>query len=177
MKKNFRPAAVTFTTVFFLLALACASAFAKPQWQLVTLKNGLQVIVIENSSVPLVTVEMAVKNGAWTESPEYNGLSHLYEHMFFKSNEKSKAEGYHDKASELGMLSNAQTQYEVVNYYTTTIRTGTREAMRVLNDSIRYPLFDEQEFKQEIEVVLDELNRHASNPFYYLINGDRKSVV
>lgn len=171
MKNKFRFTAVRCTTVLFLLALAFTPAFAKPQWQLVTLKNGLQVIVIENRSVPLVTVEMAVKNGAWTEPPEYNGLSHLYEHMFFKSNEKSKAEGYHDQAGELGMLSNAQTQYEVVNYYTTTIRTGTREALRLLNDAIRYPLFDEQEFKQEIEVVLDELNRHASNPFYYLING------
>lgn len=171
MKKNFRSVAVTWVTAFCLLTLAFIPAYAKPQWQLITLKNGLQVIVIENRSVPLVTVEMAVKNGAWTEPPEYNGLSHLYEHMFFKSNEKSKAEGYHDQAAELGMLSNAQTQYEVVNYYTTTINTGTREALRLLNDAIRYPLFDEQEFKQEIEVVLDELNRHASNPFYYLING------
>jgi zinc protease len=171
VKNHFRSAAVSFLTVSFLLALFSLSALAKPQWQMVTLKNGLQVIVIENRSVPLVTVEMAVKNGAWTEPPEYNGLSHLYEHMFFKSNAKSKAEGYHDQAAELGMLSNAQTQYEVVNYYTTTIRTGTREALRLLNDAIRYPLFDEQEFKQEIEVVLDELNRHASNPYYYLING------
>lgn len=172
VKNNFRATAVIKTTVFFLLALALVvPVLAKPQWQLYTLKNGLQIIVVENHSVPLVTVELAVKNGAWTEPPEYSGLSHLYEHMFFKSNEKSRAEGYNDQAAELGMLSNAQTQPEVVNYYTTTIRTGTREAMRVLNDSIRYPLFDEQEFKQEIEVVLDELNRHASNPFYYLING------
>ena len=171
MNNKLRTVAVSRLTVIFLLALLSVSALAKPQWQMLTLKNGLQVIVIENRSVPLVTVEMAVKNGAWTEPPEFNGLSHLYEHMFFKSNAKSKAEGYHDQAAELGMLSNAQTQYEVVNYYTTTIRTGTREALRLLNDAIRYPLFDEQEFKQEIEVVLDELNRHASNPFYYIING------
>jgi zinc protease len=154
-----------------VLLFLVATSHAKPQWQLITLKNGLQVIVIENRSVPLVTVEMAVKNGAWTEPPEFNGLSHLFEHMFFKSNEKSRAEGYHDRAGELGMLSNAQTQYEVVNYYSTTVRDGTREAMRLMNDAIRYPLFDEQEFKQEIEIVLDELNRHASNPYYYLING------
>jgi zinc protease len=171
LNNKLRRVTVSYLTVLFLLALLSISALAKPQWQMVTLKNGLQVIVIENRSVPLVTVELAVKNGAWTEPPEYNGLSHLYEHMFFKSNAKSKAEGYHDQAAELGMLSNAQTQYEVVNYYTTTIRTGTREALRLLNDAIRYPLFDEQEFKQEIEVVLDELNRHASNPFYYIING------
>lgn len=131
----------------------------------------MDVIVIENRSVPLVTVEIAVKNGAYTEPPEFNGLSHLYEHMFFKSNERSRAEGYHDRAAELGMLSNAQTQYEVVNYYTTTINYGLREAMVMMRDALRYPLFDKQELDQEIQVVIDELNQHLSNPFHYLFEA------
>jgi len=52
-----------------------------------TLANGLEVIVLPDASVPLVTVEMAVRNGSFTEPPELNGLSHLYEHMFFKPNQ------------------------------------------------------------------------------------------
>ncbi|NBO64407.1 MAG: insulinase family protein [Acidobacteria bacterium] len=157
--------------VAVLLGGLSLTVSAKPQWQKRTLGNGLEVIVIENRSVPLVTVEVAVKNGAYTETPEYNGLSHLYEHMFFKSNEKSRDEGYHDRQSELGMLSNASTREEVVNYYTTSVKSGTREAMLVMRDSIRYPLFDPQEFSQEIQVVLDELAQHRSNPFYYLIEA------
>jgi zinc protease len=51
-----------------------------------TLANGLEVIVLPDTSVPLVTVELAVRNGSFTEPPELNGLSHLYEHMFFKTN-------------------------------------------------------------------------------------------
>ncbi len=162
-------------SILLLLAAAVLAnvpaGSAKPQWQKTTLKNGLDVIVIENRSVPLVTVEMAVKNGSYTESPEFNGLSHLYEHMFFKSNQRSREEGYHDQASELGMLSNATTREEVVNYYTTTVRTGTREAMKLMRDAIIYPLFDKAEFDQEIQVVLDELAQHRSNPFYYLLNA------
>jgi zinc protease len=179
VKNNQRFAAALIATVLFL----CGAAFnappsvsAKPQWQMVTLKNGMDIIVIENRSVPLVTVEVAVKNGAWTEPPEYNGLSHLYEHMFFKSNERSRAEGYHDRAAEFGMLSNAQTQYEVVNYYTTTLNTGLREAVVLMRDSIRYPIFDKQELDQEIQVVLDELNQHRSNPFFYLLDGIDKTL-
>ena len=166
---------VVVSVAAFLLVLVlsdgAASVSAKPQWQLLKLKNGMDVIVIENRSVPLVTVEVAVKNGAYTEPPEYNGLSHLYEHMFFKSNEKSKAEGYHDRASDLGMLSNAQTQYEVVNYYTTSINSGLREALVLMSDALRYPLFDKQELDQEIQVVIDELNQHRSNPYHYLFEA------
>jgi zinc protease len=145
--------------------------FAKPQWQMTTLKNGLQVIVIENRSVPLVTVEIAVKNGAYTETPEFNGLSHLYEHMFFKSNERSRQEGYNERSAEFGMLSNATTREEVVNYFTTTIKMGTREALVLMRDAIRYPTFDKVELDQEIQVVLDELAQHRSNPFFYLLNS------
>jgi zinc protease len=50
------------------------------------LANGMEIIVLPDNSVPLVTVEIAVRNGSFTEPPEFNGLSHLYEHMFFKQN-------------------------------------------------------------------------------------------
>src|SRR5829696_10566441 len=40
------------------------------------LPNGLEVIVLEDHSVPLVTIELAVRNGSYTEPPELNGLSH-----------------------------------------------------------------------------------------------------
>lgn len=50
------------------------------------LANGLEVIVLQDESVPLVTVEAVVRNGSFTEPPELNGLSHLYEHMFFNTN-------------------------------------------------------------------------------------------
>jgi zinc protease len=55
-------------------------------WVNKTLPNGLEVIVLPDSSVPIATIELVVRNGSFTEPPEYNGLSHLYEHMFFKPN-------------------------------------------------------------------------------------------
>src|SRR5881392_4527366 len=50
------------------------------------LANGLEVIVVENHGVPLATIEIDVKNGSFTQSPEYEGLAHMYEHMFFRAN-------------------------------------------------------------------------------------------
>ena len=74
------------TLLVSLLAVAANAQLRLPEgyfWK--QLPNGLQVLVIENAKVPLVTVEIAVKNGAYTEGPEYSGLSHLFEHMFFKA--------------------------------------------------------------------------------------------
>src|SRR5947208_8084059 len=130
------------------------------------LPNGLEVIVLEDHSVPLVTVEMAVRNGSFTEPPELNGLSHLYEHMFFKvSPERGKQADYLQNIDALGIVYNGQTQEEVVEYYFTTTTPNFPVAMRFMRDQAQYQSFDEGQFTQEKEVVIGELERHEANPF------------
>ncbi len=134
-----------------------------------TLANGLEVIVLEDHSIPLVTLELAVKNGSYTEPPELNGLSHLYEHMFFKANRAFlKQEDYLKTYDQLGILSNASTREEIVNYYFHTTSPNLRVALNFMRDAVRYPLFDERQFEQERQAVLGEMDRNESNPGFYL---------
>src|SRR4051812_2452540 len=84
--------------------------------QRAVLPNGLEVIVVPNPAVPLVTIEAAVRNGSFTQPPEFAGLSHLYEHMFFKANaEFPQPDEFINRASELGAVFNGNTREEVVN--------------------------------------------------------------
>jgi len=130
------------------------------------LPNGLEIIVLEDHSIPLVTVELAVRNGSFTEPPELNGLSHLYEHMFFKANRATKnGEDYVKNIDQLGIVYNGETKEELVNYYFTTTTPNLPVAMRFLRDAARYPAFDPGQFAQEQEVVVGELDRHESNPY------------
>jgi len=149
-----------------------ATVPARPQQaQLVNhiLANGLEIIVLEDHSVPLVTLELAVKNGSYTEPPELNGLSHLYEHMFFKANRAvANAEDYLRTIGQLGIAYNGTTREEVVDYYFTTTTPNLRTAMQFMRDSVRYPLFEQGEFEREREVVIGEIDRNESNPFFYL---------
>src|SRR5688500_17235155 len=106
------------------------------------LANGLHVIVIESHAVPLVTVELDVKNGSFTEPPEFNGLSHLYEHMFFKANRAIPSqERYLQRMRELGASWNGTTSEERVNYYSTVGADSVRPMLQFMEDAIRYPLF------------------------------------
>ena len=133
------------------------------------LPNGLEVIILEDHSVPLVTIELAVKNGSYTEPPELNGLSHLYEHMFFKRNRAiANAEEYLRTIGQLGIAYNGTTREEVVDYYFTTTSPNLRTAMRFMKDAALYPSFDEREFDREKQVVIGEIDRNESNPFFYL---------
>jgi zinc protease len=133
------------------------------------LPNGLEVIILEDHSIPLVTIELAVKNGSYTEPPELNGLSHLYEHMFFKQNRAiANAEEYLRTIGQMGIAYNGTTREEVVDYYFTTTSPNLRTAMQFMKDATRYPLFDEREFAREKQVVIGEIDRNESNPFFYL---------
>ena len=149
-------------------AAAAATRAAAPFVNRV-LANGLEVIVLEDHSVPLVTIELAVRNGSFTEPPELNGLSHLYEHMFFKSNRAvANQEEYLRTIGQLGITYNGTTNTELVNYYFTTTTPNLRTALQFMRDATLYPLFNEGEFEREREVVIGELDRNLSNPFSYL---------
>ncbi|MFN2529898.1 MAG: M16 family metallopeptidase [Pyrinomonadaceae bacterium] len=150
---------------------AATSAARLPQADFVSrvLANGLEIIVLEDHSVPLVTIELAVRNGSYTEPPELNGLSHLYEHMFFKANRAiANAEEYLRTIGQMGIAYNGTTREEVVDYYFTTTSPHLRTAMQFMKDAARYPLFDEGEFNRERQVVIGEIDRNESNPGYYL---------
>lgn len=150
-----------------------------------TLANGLEIIVLRDSTVPLVTVEMAVRNGSFTEPPELNGLSHLFEHMFFKTNESIKrvrankplaSDLYLRDIGQLGITYNGRTQEEVVQYYFTTTSQYMGTAMSVVSNAVRYPTFDEEEFAREKEVVIGEIDRNESNPFFYLDRAQKDKL-
>lgn len=160
----------------------------------------MQIIVLADSSLPIVTLEFAVRTGSFTEPPELNGLSHLYEHMFFKPNsarllvqcERAMRNGplnaygqqvcssplklkstigdtsYLNDIDQIGIVNNAETHEEVVNYYFTTTTPHLYTAMKFMKDSIRYPNFDESDFAGEKTVVLSELDRNMSQPGYFL---------
>src|SRR2546423_5136369 len=152
------------------------------------LPNGLEVIVVENHGVPLVTVEIDVKNGSFTQSPEDEGLAHMYEHMVFRANSKSpEPNQFWDQASDLGAVFNGSTREEVVNYYMTVPAEKLSDAVTLLTSALRAPLFRRDEVERERQVVIGEYDRNESSPFFELTrqtdaklypgNFSRKDVI
>ncbi len=132
-----------------------------------TLENGLEVVVVENPLAPIATVELAVRNGSFTEGPEYAGLSHLYEHMFFKGNETYPlSQRFLNYLSEIGAIWNATTREEVVYYYFTLPSLNLEAGMELMANTIQTPLFDSLELARERLVVIGEFDRHEASPTF-----------
>jgi zinc protease len=133
------------------------------------LANGLELVVLENPVVPLATIEIDVHNGAYVETAAFDGLSHLYEHMFFKANERiPDQERYLRRTRELGMEWNGTTSEERVNYYFTLHSDRLAEGLQFMADAIRTPLFLPAELERERQVVIGEYDRAESDPGFHL---------
>jgi zinc protease len=149
------------------------AAIAQPKlpkdyyWQ--KFDNGLEVVVIENHKVPLATIEIAVKNGAYTEGPEFSGLSHLFEHMFFKANKDyPDQEKFIKRTEELGMIWNGTTDDERVNYFFTFDKDSVSAGLRFMNAAIRFPIYRTEDMQKERPVVDGEFQRGESDPGFQL---------
>ncbi|HUS01033.1 MAG TPA: pitrilysin family protein [Chitinophagaceae bacterium] len=166
--------------VIILLALP-VSIFSQPKlppgyfWQ--KLSNGLEVVVIENNKVPLATIEIAVKNGAYTEGPEYSGLSHLFEHMFFKANrDYPNQEKFLKRTQELGAIWNGTTGEERVNYYFTFNKDSLTAGLKFMNAAIRFPIYKTEDMQKERPVVDGEFQRAESDPGFQVWYESQKKL-
>jgi len=164
-----------------ILVFTSVCSFAQPRlpknyyWQ--KLPNGLEIVVIENHKVPLATIEIAVRNGAYTEGPEYSGLSHLFEHMFFKANrDYPDQEKFLKRTQELGAIWNGTTGDERVNYFFTFDKDSLEAGLKFMNAAIRFPIYREEDMQKERPVVDGEFQRGESSPGFQLWIETNKRV-
>lgn len=132
-------------------------------------KNGLHLIICEDHSTPLVSVQYWVETGSIHEAHLSNyGVSHLLEHMVFKGTEKYSGEELNQLTIRHGGTANA---------YTTTDRTvyhidGPAEAVKpftdILTQMVFFPTLDATELEKEKEVVVHEWEMYADDPHTFL---------
>jgi zinc protease len=133
-----------------------------------TLDNGMTVIVVENHSVALATAHVVFRGGAMTQTPELQGVPHLFEHMLFKSFRESDEEGFDDAASASKAAYNGATSDESVSYTMWLPSNKLGECVQLLADLVRDPLFVDKDLQTERFVVRNEMQRAQSNPEFLL---------
>src|SRR5213594_2904290 len=130
----------------------------------VVLKNGLTVLVREQQAIPLVSVNTYVKAGYFDEDDRISGISHVIEHMFFKGTSKHTVGEIALQTQALGGYLNAYTYYHRTVYHTEVPAENMKQALEIQADALWNSVYDANELKKEIEVVLQENNRKLDNP-------------
>jgi zinc protease len=174
MKTRKRNAAIAFLAIAAYAANPAALHAQRSTLEAIvhrqTLDNGMDVVVVENHAVPIATVEVVVKTGAMSQTPDDQGVPHLFEHMLFKGYRGAGGREFGNEAADLHAAYNGTTSEEQVTYYLTLPSANTDDAVRVLAHLVREPHFEREDLKMERFVVLGEFKRDVSDPRFHLQN-------
>ncbi|MEX2208324.1 MAG: pitrilysin family protein [Myxococcota bacterium] len=129
-----------------------------------TLDNGLQVILVEDHSAPVVALNIWVRVGSADERAEQWGMAHVHEHMLFKGTERRGVGEIASTVEGAGGNINAFTSYDMTVYHITMASRDAAVGFDVLADAMQSSTFDATELAKEEEVVIEEIRRSDDSP-------------
>ena len=151
--------------VLCLLAMTGMEALADPGKVYRTkLDNGLTVVIEEERSAPVVSIQMWVKVGSADEPQKLAGISHVFEHMLFKGTPTKGVGQIANIIESVGGDINAYTSFDNTVYHLTVPSRHFSTGLDVISDAIQHSSFDPVELKKELEVVLEEIRMNEDTP-------------
>jgi predicted Zn-dependent peptidase len=160
----------------FVLLLAGVSplvAAVKPpklQYQLLTLPNGLRVILSEDHSTPIAHVAVWYHVGSKNERAGRTGFAHLFEHMMFKGSQNVDPDSHTSLIAGVGGRSNAYTTEDETVFWQTVPSNYLPIVLWLEADRMATLRIDEDAFKREREVVKEERRMRIENQPYGRLN-------
>ncbi|PTQ89405.1 M16 family metallopeptidase [Agitococcus lubricus] len=146
-----------------LLSLLLLPVWAQAATTEFSLNNGLKVVVREDHRSPVIVTQVWYKVGSSYEQAGYTGLSHALEHMMFKGTYKVPAGEFSRLVAYLGGEDNAFTTDDYTAYYQLYSNNRLPLALELEADRMVNLQLKEEDFKQEIRVVMEERRQRTDD--------------
>ncbi|MCL1127177.1 M16 family metallopeptidase [Shewanella surugensis] len=132
------------------------------------LANGLTVILHEDHSDPLVTVDVTYHVGSARELKGRSGFAHLFEHMMFQGSEHVADELHFKTVTEAGGTLNGTTNTDRTNYFETVPSNQLEKMLWLESDRMGFflPALTKQKFEVQRETVKNERAQRIDNQPY-----------
>ena len=128
------------------------------------LPNGVTLLVQRRRAAPAAALATHVRAGFLDEPDDVQGISHVLEHMLFKGTPTLGPGELAQRTKALGGSLNAYTSYDRTVYYASVPARHAVEAMALQADQVRNPLFDADELRRELGVIIQEAKRKLDTP-------------
>ncbi len=110
----------------------------KVNFEKYTLGNGLQVILHQDKSDPIISVEIVYHVGSSRETPGKTGFAHLFEHMMFQESENVPQDQYFKNITSAGGTLNGSTNNDRTNYYETVPKNAVEMVLWMESDRMGF---------------------------------------
>jgi len=130
------------------------------------LANGLHVVVVPDSTAPVVTVGVYYKIGFRLEPQGRSGFAHLFEHMMFQGSENAAKMQHIRLINSSGGVLNGSTMYDVTNYYQAVPSNALERVLWLEADRMRALKVDDENLRNQRDVVKEEVRVNVMNQPY-----------
>ena len=143
------------------------NTFWTPSYEKYVLENGLEVVLHEDKSDPIVSVAIQYHVGSAKEKPGKTGFAHFFEHMLFQRSEHLGRNAFFKKIQELGGTFNGSTAMDGTNYYETVPRDALEKVLWMESDRMGFFIntVTQTGLEREIDVVSNEKRQGENCPF------------
>ncbi len=133
-----------------------------------TLPNGLRVILHEDHTVPLATVNVWYHVGSAREKPGRTGFAHLFEHLMFEGSANVKEGAFDTLLEGAGATNNGSTQGDRTNYFIDTPSSALDLALFLESDRMGFLLesMSPERVNGQRDVVKNERRQGVENAPY-----------
>src|SRR5919204_3076049 len=129
------------------------------------LPNGLTIIVQEDHSAPVASVQAWCATGSIDEDQHLGaGLSHILEHMLFKGTKTRGKNEIAQKIQDVGGYINAYTSFDRTVFWIDVPKQGVATALDVLADAMMNSTLPAREYAKEQEVIRREFAMGMDDP-------------
>ncbi|HET8633080.1 MAG TPA: pitrilysin family protein [Gemmatimonadales bacterium] len=159
--------------------LAAQSAPLHVPFVIDTLSNGLTLIVNEDHSAPVVSVNTWYHVGSGDEQPGRTGFAHLFEHLMFMGSEHAPYPEFDRRLEAAGADNNGSTTEDRTNYY----EAGPANALPLMLwlDADRMgwllPTMDSAKVDLQRDVVKNERRQSYENQPYGMVEDHLPSML
>ena len=129
-----------------------------------TLANGLQVVVLPDHRLPIVTHVVYYRAGSADDPPGQSGIAHFLEHLMFKGTKRYPTGQYDVIVTRAGGTNNAFTSTDKTYYYEQLLKDGLAKIMDLDADRMAGLDFAPAEAEHELKVVLEERRSYDNDP-------------
>ena len=131
-----------------------------------TLPNGLHVILSEDHSAQVVTVDVWYKVGSRNERPTRTGFAHLFEHMMFQGSANVQKGQHFQLVERAGGNLNGSTWDDRTNYYQTLPSNRLNLGLWLEADRMRSLAVTPANLDNQREAVKEERRMRIDNQPY-----------
>lgn len=161
----------------FIMAALCPAADASASGAKKTvLKNGLTVIHIQKTHLPMVVVNILIKAGAMNEPAGKSGLANLTAGLLTEGTKTRTSTEISDEIEFIGADLGASAGYDYSNVSMSVLKRHVEKGFELMSDVLLNPVFAEAEIEREKSLVKGGLKQAEEQPGFIAMRALRHEV-